>query len=110
MAPITELLSAYGRHVHVGSRRPHELGLGVFVLGRLEAIARQPKSQPNSVFRVLRVWLSVAAQGNPVDLGGYYHPGVAKASKAMRPSGTFNAIVEGIAVKVREEVEEEALV
>jgi len=28
----------------------------------------------------------------------------------MRPSGTFNAIVEGIAVKVREEVEEEALV
>jgi len=52
----------------------------------------------------------LAAQGNPIDLGGYYHPDVAKASKAMRPSGTFNAIVEGIAVKVREEVGEEALV
>ncbi|MDQ1107129.1 MULTISPECIES: NADP-dependent isocitrate dehydrogenase [Stenotrophomonas] len=32
----------------------------------------------------------IAAQGKPVDIGGYYRPDVAKASKAMRPSGTFN--------------------
>jgi len=37
------------------------------------------------------------AQGKPVDVGGYYHPNDAKASKAMRPSATLNAIVDTIA-------------
>ena len=31
------------------------------------------------------------AQGKPVDIGGYYHPDLAKAGPAMRPSATFNA-------------------
>jgi isocitrate dehydrogenase len=31
-----------------------------------------------------------AAQGNPVDIGGYYHPDVEKTRKAMRPSATLN--------------------
>jgi isocitrate dehydrogenase len=35
----------------------------------------------------------VAAQGKPVDIGGYYHPDEAKASAAMRPSKTFNEIL-----------------
>jgi isocitrate dehydrogenase len=35
-----------------------------------------------------------AAQGRPVDLGGYYRPNPALASKAMRPSATFNTIVD----------------
>jgi isocitrate dehydrogenase len=39
----------------------------------------------------------LAAQGKPVDVGGYYHPDDAKASKAMRPSRTLNAIVDAIA-------------
>ncbi len=39
----------------------------------------------------------LAAQGKPVDVGGYYHPDDAKASKAMRPSPTLNAIVDAIA-------------
>ena len=34
-----------------------------------------------------------AAQGNPVDIGGYYHPDDTLASAAMRPSKTLNAIV-----------------
>ncbi len=38
----------------------------------------------------------IAAQGKPVDLGGYYQPDPAKASKAMRPSATLNAIVDSI--------------
>jgi isocitrate dehydrogenase len=38
----------------------------------------------------------LAAQGKPVDVGGYYHPDDAKASKAMRPSPTLNAIVDAI--------------
>ncbi len=32
----------------------------------------------------------IAAQGKPVDMGGYYHPDFTKASHAMRPSATFN--------------------
>ncbi|MEK6801362.1 MAG: NADP-dependent isocitrate dehydrogenase [Nitrospirota bacterium] len=39
----------------------------------------------------------LAVQGKPVDVGGYYHPVDAKASKAMRPSATLNAIIDAIA-------------
>jgi isocitrate dehydrogenase len=35
----------------------------------------------------------VAVQGQPVDIGGYYHPDDAKASAALRPSATFNQIL-----------------
>ena len=37
-----------------------------------------------------------SAQGTAVDLGGYYHPDEAKASKAMRPSNTLNKIIDAI--------------
>ncbi|MBW2422881.1 MAG: NADP-dependent isocitrate dehydrogenase [Deltaproteobacteria bacterium] len=37
-----------------------------------------------------------AAQGPPQDIGGYYRPDPALAGKAMRPSATFNAIVDSI--------------
>ncbi|MCX7193935.1 MAG: NADP-dependent isocitrate dehydrogenase [Proteobacteria bacterium] len=39
----------------------------------------------------------IAAQGKPVDMGGYYHPDFAKTSKAMRPSSTLNAALDSIA-------------
>ena len=38
-----------------------------------------------------------AAQGKPVDIGGYYRPDPEKTSKAMRPSPTLNAILDSIA-------------
>ncbi|MFA6062719.1 MAG: NADP-dependent isocitrate dehydrogenase [Gallionella sp.] len=38
----------------------------------------------------------IAAQGNPVDMGGYYHPDFDKTSKAMRPSQTLNAALAKI--------------
>ncbi|MDD2582571.1 MAG: NADP-dependent isocitrate dehydrogenase [Desulfuromonadaceae bacterium] len=38
----------------------------------------------------------IGAQGKPVDLGGYYHPNFEKASNAMRPSATLNAIINSI--------------
>jgi isocitrate dehydrogenase len=38
----------------------------------------------------------IAAQGKPVDMGGYYHPDFTKTSKAMRPSSTFNAALDAI--------------
>ncbi|KYK21170.1 isocitrate dehydrogenase [Thermoplasmatales archaeon SG8-52-4] len=39
-----------------------------------------------------------AAQGRPVDLGGYYKPNLELATKAMRPSQTFNAAIESLAI------------
>ncbi|MBS0149920.1 MAG: NADP-dependent isocitrate dehydrogenase [Nitrospira sp.] len=36
----------------------------------------------------------LSAQGKPQDVGGYYHPDDAKASKAMRPSATLNKIID----------------
>jgi isocitrate dehydrogenase len=35
-------------------------------------------------------------QGSPVDLGGYYYPDEELATAAMRPSATFNAIIDAI--------------
>ena len=37
-----------------------------------------------------------AAQGSPVDIGGYYNPDYGKVSSAMRPSSTLNKIIESI--------------
>ncbi len=37
-----------------------------------------------------------AAQGRPVDIGGYYRPDPKLTAKAMRHSATFNAIVDAI--------------
>ena len=38
----------------------------------------------------------IDAQGQPVDIGGYYHPDDQMAANAMRPSATLNAIVDAI--------------
>jgi isocitrate dehydrogenase len=38
----------------------------------------------------------LAAQGSAMDIGGYYQPNEARASEAMRPSATLNAIIDAI--------------
>jgi isocitrate dehydrogenase len=38
----------------------------------------------------------LGAQGDPVDIGGYYKPDFERASRAMRPSATYNRIVDGM--------------
>ncbi|TAN62249.1 MAG: NADP-dependent isocitrate dehydrogenase, partial [Magnetospirillum sp.] len=38
----------------------------------------------------------IAAQGKPVEMGGYYHPDFAKTSAAMRPSVTLNAALAAV--------------
>lgn len=38
----------------------------------------------------------IAAQGKPVDIGGYYLPDSAKTSAAMRPSATLNAAIAAL--------------
>ena len=38
----------------------------------------------------------LAAQGRPVDIGGYYKPDETLVEKEMRPSPTFNAIIDAL--------------
>ena len=38
----------------------------------------------------------IGAQGTPVDMGGYYLPDPVKTGAAMRPSATFNAIIDAL--------------
>lgn len=38
----------------------------------------------------------IAVQGKPVDIGGYYQPNPQLVAQAMRPSQTFNAILDSI--------------
>ena len=38
----------------------------------------------------------LAAQGKPVDMGGYYRPDPVKTGTAMRPSATLNAIIDAL--------------
>ncbi len=38
----------------------------------------------------------LAAQGKPADLGGYYYPDFDKTTAVMRPSPTYNTIIDGM--------------
>ena len=38
----------------------------------------------------------LAVQGKPVEIGGYYHPDVTKTAAVMRPSATFNKIIDSL--------------
>ncbi|MCX7735399.1 MAG: NADP-dependent isocitrate dehydrogenase [Candidatus Kapabacteria bacterium] len=56
---------------------------------RFEPIAKELNENEEKIAQEL-----LAAQGRPVDIGGYYRPDDEKASKEMRPSQTLNKILE----------------
>ena len=56
---------------------------------RFGPVAEQLSSQEQQIADEL-----IGVQGEPVDLGGYYQPDDAKATAAMRPSETFNAVID----------------
>ena len=58
---------------------------------RFSKVAKQLEENETKINQDL-----LAAQGKPVDIGGYYHPNREKTAKAMRPSPALNAIVDGI--------------
>ena len=58
---------------------------------RFSEVARQMADNEDNIVQEL-----IDAQGQPVDIGGYYHPHDEMAAKAMRPSATLNAIVDAI--------------
>ena len=56
---------------------------------RFKPVAEQMAANEEKIVQELN-----DAQGQPVDIGGYYHPNQEMAARAMRPSGTLNAIVD----------------
>jgi isocitrate dehydrogenase len=58
---------------------------------KMGPLAKQMNEQEAQILKELS-----DAQGNPADLGGYYHLDKAKADKVMRPSATFNKILESL--------------
>jgi isocitrate dehydrogenase len=58
---------------------------------RFTAVAEALAASENQITTEL-----LAAQGQAVDLGGYYRPDPAQAEQAMRPSATLNAIIDGL--------------
>ena len=58
---------------------------------RFTMVARQLVKNEATIIQELQ-----ASQGQPLDIGGYFKPDPEKTAKAMRPSATFNAIVESI--------------
>ena len=63
--------------------------------GRFAPIAAELEANEPKIVEQL-----IAAQGRPVDVGGYYRPDPEKAAEAMRPSATFNAIIDGVTAGV----------
>ena len=59
---------------------------------RFAKVAKQLEENEEKINQEL-----LGAQRKPQDLGGYYDPDPVKTSKAMRPSATFNAIVDALA-------------
>jgi isocitrate dehydrogenase len=59
---------------------------------RFSKVARQLAENEAKIIAELK-----AAQGRPVDIGGYFRPNPEKTAKAMRPSPTFNSILDAIA-------------
>lgn len=57
---------------------------------RFVPVAEQLVAQESTIIAELN-----AAQGKPVDVGGYYQPNDDLASEAMRPSTTLNKIIDG---------------
>ena len=58
---------------------------------RFTEVAQQLAANEDKILQEL-----IDAQGQPVDIGGYYHPDYEMSAKAMRPSATLNAIVDAI--------------
>ena len=58
---------------------------------RFTEVAHQMSANEDKIVQEL-----TDAQGQAVDIGGYYHPNVELAASAMRPSATLNAIVDAI--------------
>jgi isocitrate dehydrogenase len=108
---LDEAIALYLENGRLPSRKVHEIdnrgSTFYLALYWAQALAAQTKdSEMQERFAGLALKLEeneatitdelVSAQGRPVDVGGYYLPDDAMAEEAMRPSQTFNAIIDGL--------------
>jgi len=63
----------------------------VALQARFAPVARQLADNEQQIVAELN-----GAQGGPVELGGYYRPDRAKTAAVMRPSATFNAVIDSL--------------
>ncbi len=61
------------------------------IRSRFTEVARQLADNEDAIIKEM-----IAAQGKPVDIGGYYRPDQQITEQAMRPSATFNAIIDAM--------------
>jgi isocitrate dehydrogenase len=108
---LDEAVAMYLENGRLPSRKVHEIdnrgGTFYLALYWAQALAAQDKDPALAArFAPVAETLAaneaaiaaelLAAQGRPVDLGGYYVPDDALAEKEMRPSAAFNAVVDGL--------------
>ena len=110
-ATLDEAVGSYLENARYPSRKVNEIdnrGSSFYLaLYWAQALAAQDKD-PEMKARFTRVAAELAAaesrivaellaaQGAPVDIGGYYHSDEGLTQKAMRPSATFNAIIDAM--------------
>jgi len=58
---------------------------------RFSKLAETLAKNENNILKEL-----IVAQGQPVDIGGYYHPDSEKVTQAMRPSKTLNQAIDAL--------------
>jgi isocitrate dehydrogenase len=61
------------------------------VAARFQQVAKALAANEETILKELG-----DSQGEPQDIGGYYRPDPERTAAAMRPSATFNALIEGI--------------
>lgn len=108
---LDQAISTYLENARSPSRKVHEIDNrgSTYYLARYwaEALAAQTKDPAEQArFAPVAKGLAdneakiaeelLAVQGAPVDVGGYYMPDPDKSGRAMRPSATFNAIIDAL--------------
>jgi len=99
---VTGELDNRGSHVHLACYWAKELANQDSDPELRDFFSKLSEKLESSKETILKELAEV--QGKPVEIGGYYHAPADKVSDVMRPSKTFNAILEEASEKVEKEV------
>ena len=88
-------IHAQSDSIHNVNRLHHEvfsvLSTDAELAARFAPVAKALSDNEDAIIAEL-----ASAQGEPVDIGGYFHPNVDMAVAAMRPSATLNNIIDSV--------------
>jgi isocitrate dehydrogenase len=94
-SPKTGELDNRGSHFYLTLYWAQELAAqseDADLAARFKPVAEQLTANEAKIVEELK-----AVQGKPTDIGGYFLPDVAKLDTVMRPSATFNTVIESLA-------------